>query len=134
MLFAGTILTTTVLEWIVVRSGSAAVKQFWFEETVDQAETALVLPGLTASIVSGIAQCWLTYERCLKRAPLHVKLPLHILSTFGLWWLWTDLRLRGARAATDDGAQIKRRWSNVVSCLFLLVLYGVMVLKPGHGS
>jgi hypothetical protein len=132
MQFAGTILTTTVLEWIVVTSGSADVKQFWFEETVDRAETLLVLPGLTGLIVSGVPQSWLTYERNLQQAPLHVQLPLQLLAAFGLWWLLTDLRLRGTHAAVDDKVQIKRRWSNIVSCLFLIMIYGIMVLKPGY--
>jgi len=135
MLFSGTIITTTVLEWLVVDSPSKAAQQFWFAQhpsAVDTAETVLVLPGLTALLVSGVAQARLAYQLPLQLAPLHVKLPLHVLVAFGIWWVATDLSLRGADAANSKQVQIQRRWSNVVSCLFVLALYGIMVLKPGR--
>lgn len=132
LLFAGTILTTTVLEGIIVQRADDPVKQFWFENTVDRAETVMVLPGLTGLIVSGTAQMWMSYEVPLAQAPQHIQLPLQILAAFALWWWFTDLRWRGAEAATDEAVQRKRLWSNVVSCLFLFVIGGVMVLKPGY--
>mmetsp|Transcript_30316 Transcript_30316/g.85676 ORF Transcript_30316/g.85676 Transcript_30316/m.85676 type:complete len:232 (-) Transcript_30316:50-745(-) len=127
-LFAGGIFTTAFVEWLVFRSHSTAVQAFWFQ-TASKAEVAIVLPGLTGSLVSGVAQAWLMYQRPVQFAPLHVRLPIHILVAFGLWWLVTDVATRSA--AEDKAKQGWRQGSNLVSCLFLVAIYGIMVLKPG---
>jgi len=127
MLFAGGILTTAFVEWLVISKGSEPVKDFWFT-TATKAEAAVVLPGLTGSMISGVAQSWILYRCPLQYAPLHVKLPVHILLLFGVWWLVTDLATRDA--AGDESKQMKRLGSNAVSCLLVLALYFVMVLKP----
>jgi hypothetical protein len=127
-LFAGGIFTTTFLEWLVFRSPSRAVQEFWFSSAT-KAEAALVLPGLTGLLVSGVAQAWLTYQCPIKYAPLYVKLPIHVLALFGLWWLLTDLTTRDA--VNDKGKQLRRQGSNLVSCMLLISIYAIMVLKPG---
>jgi len=126
--FSGGILTTTFLEWVVVTQGNADVKRFWYNAAT-RAEHVLVLPGLTGSLISGVAQAWLMYQRPLQYAPLHVKLPIHVLVLFGLWWLMTDLNQR--HAAEDNNMQAGRLRSNAVSCALVLLIYGIMVLKPG---
>lgn len=128
MLFAGGILVTSVLEFLVVRSGSDDVQQFWFSAAT-KAEWLVVLPGLTGSMVSGIAQAWQMYQCPIKFAPLHVKLPIHVMALFAVWWMLTDVATRDA--AKDKKKQGKRLISNLVSCLFVFALYGIMVLKPG---
>ena len=142
MLFAGTIITTTLLEWIVVASKDKAVNQFWFQHAPG-VEKAFVLPGLTGSIVSGIAQAFQSYGS-LNHAPLHVKSAVHLLALFGVWWGATDRATQSkayqAAMETNDpkddsipAVMIYRRVSNLVSCAFLMALYAVMVLKPGLG-
>ena len=114
--FAGSIVTTTVVEWNVVRSwyynnhfhrnnndnaSSSSTSRgadssspeewllrFWFA-TAASVEQWLVLPALTLSIVSGVAQAAITYQH-LSLAPRYVKSSLHILLLFGLWWGVTD--------------------------------------------
>ena len=115
MVFAGSIVTTTVVEWNVVRSwynnsnfhrnnnnnnasstsrgaDSSSPEEwllrFWFV-TASSVEQWLVLPALTLSIVSGVAQAAITYQH-LSLAPRYVKSSLHILLLFGLWWGVTD--------------------------------------------
>lgn len=152
MLFSGTIIATTVLEWLVVASQDRTVLQFWFSH-VETTETAMVLPALTGSIVSGVAQAFQDYG-LLKQAPIHIKGGFHLLLTFGLWWALTDrttqqtarqitkLQQADADIKNDNHDNLKdnkmlmrvfriRRWSNVVSCLFVVALYAIMVLKPG---
>lgn len=53
--FAGGILTTAFLEWLVVTSGVDSVQRFWYRAAT-RTERALVLPGLTGSLLSGVAQ------------------------------------------------------------------------------
>ena len=108
MVFAGSIVTTTVVEWMVVRwynnhrdnnqTSSRTSKDaawtpdtwlhFWFP-TAASVEQWLVLPALTLSIVSGVTQAAISYQH-LSRAPRHVKSSLHLLVLFGLWWGVTD--------------------------------------------
>jgi len=148
MVFAGSILTTTVLEWNLFdgndsndekplspdasRQGTTA----FFLNNLFKIETLLVLPALTGSIVSGVAQAFLSYGS-LRYAPRHVKASLHLLLAFGLWWGFTDRRTQGdlerAVASGDFRAKVwrRRRISNVVSCLFLVGMYSIMILKPG---
>lgn len=138
MLFAGSIITTTLLEWIVVASCDQAVTIFWFEQA-PRIEKAVVLPALTGSIVSGVAQAVSSYGS-LRLAPRHIKSSLHLLFLFGLWWGVTDRKTQEKAqiaAAETWGEQLplvlrQRRFSNVVSCLFLIALYAIMVLKPGY--
>lgn len=139
MLFAGSIITTTVIEWTVVQSRDKSVARFWFRNAPG-VEKALVLPALAGSIVSGTAQAFQIYGS-LSHAPLHVKSVLHLLATFGLWWAITDRTTqKQAFNATDvdfgpheslPKVMIRRRLSNIVSCGFLILLYAFMVLKPG---
>jgi hypothetical protein len=186
MLFAGSIITTTILEWNVVANVESQQKRqkmmrmnqpsqlttttsttkttttpmtmmsvpaFWFHQATI-VERNLVLPALTGLIVSGVGQCFLTYGTGVKYAPLHIKSSLHLLTLFGIWWAWTDRTTQGP--ALEEAIRImnqpiekvetvrgttqtflpslwyRRRISNVVSCLFLLALYGLMSLKPGY--
>lgn len=115
MLFSGGIVTTTVLEWRVVqhayknhrRDGQQQTKtnddsnanpnnqhhsdllRFWFHAGAPAVERWLVLPAVTGSLVSGVAQAALAYGR-LRSAPRHVKSSLHLLLLLGLWWGATD--------------------------------------------
>lgn len=141
MVFAGSILTTTILEWIVVSSRERPVNEFWFAQ-VPEMEKFVVLPALTGSIVSGVAQAFLTYGS-LRHAPRHVKSSLHVLLLFGMWWGVTDRRTQGkaqeAVAELEEKSELpsvisQRRISNVVSCCFLAALYAIMTLKPGYSG
>ncbi|GKZ01374.1 hypothetical protein MPSEU_001088300 [Mayamaea pseudoterrestris] len=140
MLFAGTIITTTLLEWIVVQSKDQAVQRFWFTQ-VPGVEQALVLPGLTGSIVSGVLHAFQKYGS-LTEAPFHVTSAVYLLLLFGVWWGVTDQTTQGKafdyvmsdQDMSDDKlptVMLVRRVSNIVSCGFLVALYAVMVLKPG---
>ena len=132
------------MEWIVVQCRISSVLKFWFQK-VEFFETILVLPALTLSIVSGVAQAFYDYGH-LRMAPKHVKGSLHLLFLFGLWWGFTDRTTqRKARVAVEEQLEegdnhtkevpdvlFQRRWSNVVSCIFVLALYAVMALKPWY--
>jgi hypothetical protein len=114
----------------------------------------VVMPALTGSVVSGVAQATLKYGS-FRTAPKFVRGTLHALATFALWWALTDVTTQHAARrdvlewcqqydnkddttrgnTTDDDIPrvvLLRRWSNVVSCLFVTALYGIMVLKPGY--
>jgi hypothetical protein len=88
MVFAGSIITTTVMEWTVTDSDDLNIIPFWFDR-VQKVERFLVLPALFLSIVSGIIRANVTYGT-IQGSPLHVKSSLHLLATFGLWWGITD--------------------------------------------
>jgi hypothetical protein len=130
MMFAGGIITTTLLEWNLSMEESNVFPKLL------QVETVLVLPALTGSILSGVAQAFHSYAS-LRHAPRHVKSALHVLLLFGLWWGLTDRRSQAKiEQAMEQGEFDKamlagRRISNLVSCGFLLALYGIMILKPG---
>ena len=139
--FSGTILVTTLLEWLVVRSASPAVLKFWFL-TIPGVDLVVVLPALTGAVVSGVAQAVQEYGK-VAEAPKYVKAVLHTMATFGLWWAATDrptqLKARQAiqvwlETASGPVPSILqwRRASNLVSCGFVMVLYILMVLKPGR--
>ena len=140
--FSGTILVTTLLEWLVVRSASPAVMKFWFY-TIPGVDVTVVLPALTGAVVSGVAQSLQEYGK-VAEAPKYVKAVLHTMATFGLWWAVTDRPTqRQARQAVQVWLENSaagplpsilqwRRASNLVSCSFVLVLYILMVLKPGR--
>ena len=145
-IFAGTILTTTLVEWLVVRAAHPAVMKFWFS-TIPSVDVAVVLPALTGAMISGVAQSIQEYGRVVE-APKYVKAVLHTLATFGLWWAATDRPTqRGATKAVETWLTMTqaarasssfprilqwRRASNIISCLFVLALYILMVLKPGR--
>lgn len=140
MLFSGSIMTTTILEWLVVSDRDAVVNRFWFKK-VPLVEQAVVIPALTGIIVSGVGQSFSLYGT-LRSAPRHVKGSLGLLTLFGLWWAVTDKTTQHrAQAVTEDATLWKegsvipailqyRRVSNVISCFFLVLLYAVMTLKP----
>lgn len=147
--FSGTILVTTLIEWFVVRSGAPAVMQFWFLTVLPVVDIAVVLPALSGAIVSGVAQSIQEYHK-LVEAPKYVKAVLHTMATFGLWWALTDrptqhraqqavqswvqqaASLSNKNALLLPGILKWRRASNLVSCLFVMALYVLMVLKPGR--
>lgn len=69
-----------------------------------------------------------------------------MIPTVAFWWAVTDLTTQGKAlsevnewviASTDDNTVempkvvSQRRLSNIVSCLFVVALYGIMILKPG---
>jgi hypothetical protein len=141
MAFAGTILATTLLEWVVVQSKESSVHQFWFTQA-PRVEMALVLPGLTGFLVSGVALAFQNYGS-LVHAPFHIQWVMHLLTWSGLWWGLTDVTtqskaLDAATMATQDSSNaiprvlLFRRFSNLVSCGFLAALYAIMVLKPSR--
>ena len=138
MLFAGCIITTTVLEWMVIESGNMSTQRLWFEK-VPVVEEWIVLPALTGSIVSGIGNACVRYGS-FRMAPFHVQSTLFFLLAFGLWWGFTDRPTQAkAVAALENSVGEERptilqlrRISNFISCVFLIVLYGIMVLKPGY--
>ena len=123
-------------------------------QTLFPMEGRLVLPGVTGSMLSGMAQSFYNYGS-LRTAPLHVKSSLHLIFLFGIWWAVTDrqsqtdmLKLSIMREENDNDnsdssttiqEEMMRVWKrrrlyNTVSCLFVAVLYGMMVLKPGFGG
>jgi len=143
MLFGGGIILTTIMEWLVVDYQEPQVVEFWFRR-VSWFQKLIVLPALTLSIVSGITQATLNYGG-LVYAPIHIRAAFHILATFGLWWVGSDLT---TQKAADEAIEtwfesenvgepvpqvlLLRRWINLVSCVFIALLYGFMALKPGY--
>lgn len=148
MLFAGGIVLTTLIEWLVVSSKNPGVLKFWFGK-VPKLDSFVVLPALTASIVSGVGLSVDHYDS-LGDAPTHVVAAISTLLAFAGWWAITDLTTQGAAdTAVQEwqGTKINidgtseenvpsivklRRASNVVSCFFVVALYAIMVLKPGY--
>lgn len=147
MLFGGTILVSTMMEWLVVSSKQKPVILFWFDTIPSNLDGAVVLPSLTCAILSGVAQACQDYGS-LKQAPKYITGSLHVLLTFALWWVVTDVSTQSASQRdvkawmnddddNDDTVPrvlFKRRWSNVGSCVFVCVLYTLMAFKPGHSS
>ena len=147
MMFGGTILLTTLIENLVVSSRKIAVVRFWFL-SVPRLDLMVVLPALTGSIISGIGQATIDYGGMIG-APKHVTGAVHALLTFGLWWGATDITTQerakklarsldgesdfGLLEVDDDAMSLLklRRMSNIVSCLLVIGLYALMVLKPG---
>mmetsp|Transcript_26875 Transcript_26875/g.40675 ORF Transcript_26875/g.40675 Transcript_26875/m.40675 type:complete len:290 (-) Transcript_26875:178-1047(-) len=147
MLFGGGIILTTCIEWLVAKNKDATVLQFWFNK-VPLLDTLLVVPALTVSMISGTG---LTIRRYggLNTSPPHVDAIFWTLILFLAWWATTDLTTQGTALKAvndmyDDSLKAKkgqetevpkvvtdRHFSNVVSCFFILMLYSVMVLKPG---
>jgi hypothetical protein len=141
MLFSGTIIVSTLVEWSVVASRQANVLRFWFW-TVPQLDALVVLPALTGTVLSGVAQACHLYGS-FATAPRHVTGAVHGLLAFGIWWAATDVTTqRSSKTAVQklinnqNGSTelppvlLLRRASNVASCLVVLALYSIMVLKP----
>jgi hypothetical protein len=142
MLFAGGVILTTAIEWLAVSSKNPSVINFWFSN-VPGIDSNIVLPALTASIVSGVGLSVIHYG-ALGEAPPHVEATLSALAAFAGWWATTDLTTQGAASEaikewsegdtenTDVPRIVElRRISNVVSCMFVPAIYAIMVLKLG---
>ena len=150
MLFGGTIILSALVEYLVVKSGDATVMKFWFLDVPQKLDVNVVLPALAGVIVSGVAQANIRYGG-LATAPRHVVGAIHLLVTFGLWWAITDVTTqrktselirRHISYQDEDKIDEKelhriltlRLASNVVSCLLVVALYAIMVLKPFLGN
>jgi len=138
MLFGGGIILTTCIEWLVTESKNSNVLQFWFGK-VPALDSLIVLPALTAAIVSGTALSIDHYDS-LGQAPFHVVAAISTLAAAAGWWAITDLttQSRATKAVeewTDNqdvpGILQFRKFSNVVSCGFVAALYAIMIIKPG---
>lgn len=152
MMFGGTIIVSTIIEWLVVSSEDPTVIYFWFCK-VPALDGAIVLPALTGIVLSGVAQANQDYGS-LRESPKYIIGSLHVLLAFAVWWVLTDVTTQHPAqravkkwAAADEGNDESstknetlppvlksRRWSNVGSCLFVCLLYTLMALKPGHSS
>jgi hypothetical protein len=144
MLFGGGIILTTCIERLVAKSNNAPVLQFWFDK-VPLLDGLIVVPALTVSMVSGTGLSIVRYGG-LNLAPPHVAAIFYTLIAFLVWWAVTDLTTQGTSliavnemyASSKEGEVVEtpkvvvdRHISNVVSCFFVLLLYSMMVLKPG---
>jgi len=145
MLFGGGIILTTCIERLVAKSNNPGVLQFWFDK-VPQLDGLIVVPALTISMVSGTGLSIVRYGG-LNIAPPHVDAIFWTLIAFMSWWAATDLTTQGTALkavermyerseAGETGLEtpkvvVDRHVSNVVSCFFILLLYSMMVLKPG---
>jgi hypothetical protein len=178
MMFGGSILCTAVVEWIWpdelrqmtcnrATSQGGAVSETTIDDlslqlllnkmatkTLFPMEGKLVLPGVTGSMISGIAQSFYNYGS-LRLAPRHVKSSLHLIFLFGLWWAWTDRKTQNdiillsstspsskSQNSSQNGEETpiqeemmeiwkRRRLYNAISCVFVFALYAIMILKPG---
>lgn len=144
MLFSGTIVLSALLEYLVVKSKKASVIRFWFTSLPQQLDAKVVLPALTAAIVSGMGQAAISYGG-LATSPKHVVGAFHLLLTFGLWWAITDVtsQRKAVEAvnsmSTNESDEVLdipkvldlRIVSGAVSCLLVVLMYALMVLKPG---
>jgi hypothetical protein len=145
MLFGGGIILTTCIERLVAKSCNAPVLQFWFDK-VPLLDGLIVVPALTVSMISGTGLSIVRYGG-LNIAPPHVSAIFWTLIAFMTWWAVTDLTTQGTalKAVNEmyddyqDGNEnvetpkvvVDRHVSNVVSCFFVVLLYSMMVLKPG---
>jgi hypothetical protein len=164
MVFGGSILCTTFVEWMwpdelekmlkdsnvttTTQSMDDLSLQILINKMATQTlfpmEGKLVLPGVTGSMISGIAQSFYNYGS-LRLAPRHVKSSLHLMFLFGLWWAFTDRKSQedllklSTCAQKDSGPSTReemvqiwkrRRLFNSISCIFVVALYGMMVIKP----
>jgi hypothetical protein len=148
MLFGGGVLLAAAIEWLVEENKNDAVLQFWFDK-VPLLDGAIVLPALTVSMVSGTGLSIQRYGS-LGHAPEHIQAAFYALVAFCAWWALTDLTTQGKaliavnewtakdkKAKTNEHAPNDvpnvmelRTISNVVSSLFVIVLYAMMVMKP----
>mmetsp|Transcript_20127 Transcript_20127/g.36381 ORF Transcript_20127/g.36381 Transcript_20127/m.36381 type:complete len:305 (+) Transcript_20127:65-979(+) len=145
MLFGGGIILTTCIERLVAKSANPPVLQFWFDK-VPELDGLIVVPALTISMISGTGLSIVRYGG-LNVAPPHVSAIFWTLIAFMAWWAATDLTTQGTAlkavesmyASYQDGEEgletpkvvVDRHFSNVISCFFILILYSMMVLKPG---
>jgi len=145
MLFGGGIILTTCIERLVAKSANAPVLQFWFDK-VPILDGLIVVPALTVSMISGTGLTIVRYGG-LNIAPPHVDAIFWTLIAFMTWWATTDLTTQGSALQAvnemydefESGKEgletpkvvLDRHVSNVVSCFFVLLLYSMMVLKPG---
>lgn len=145
MLFGGGIILTTCIERLVAKSNNPGVLQFWFDK-VPELDGLIVVPALTISMVSGTGLSIVRYGG-LNVAPPHVGAIFWTLIAFMAWWAATDLTtqatalkavermyersLNGEEGLETPKVVVDRHVSNVVSCFFILLLYSMMVLKPG---
>lgn len=145
MLFGGGIIMTTLIERQAAKSNDANVLYFWFDK-VPVLDSLVVVPALTVSMISGSGLAIARYGG-LNVAPPHVDAIFWTLIAFMTWWASTDLTTQGtALRAVEDmyeraesgekdlvtPAEVSdRHFSNVVSCFFILLLYSMMVWKPG---
>jgi hypothetical protein len=135
---------TTAIEWMACQTKNSAVLIFWFDK-VPLLDMALVLPGLTLSMVSGTGLTIVRYGG-LDHAPQHIINAFWALIAFAIWWALTDLTTQGSalnavleassKSSNDDLEEVPKEVSgrvvsNLGSCFLVLVLYGIMVLKPG---
>jgi hypothetical protein len=154
MIFGGTIILSALVEYLVVKTSDASVMKFWFLDVPQKLDVNVVLPALAGVIVSGVAQANIRYGG-LATSPKHVVGVIHLLVTFGMWWAITDvttqrktsemIRRRNSDHDEDDDVHkidenelhrilTMRLASNVVSCLLVVALYAIMVLKPFLGN
>jgi len=145
MLFGGGIILTTCIERLVANSKNAPVLQFWFDK-VPLLDSLIVVPALTVSMISGTGLSIVRYGG-LNIAPPHVGAIFWTLIAFMTWWGVTDLTTQGTAleevnkmyARYEEGEEgietpkvvVDRHVSNVVSCFFVVLLYSMMVMKPG---
>lgn len=146
MFFGGGIILTTCIERLVAKSANASVLQFWFDK-VPVLDGLIVVPALTVSMVSGTGLSIVRYGG-LNVAPPHVGAIFWTLIAFMSWWAATDLTTQAAASQSvermyeqyNNGEEggfvtpkvvVDRHFSNVVSCFFVILLYSMMVLKPG---
>ena len=124
---------------------NAPVLQFWFDK-VPLLDSLIVVPALTVSMISGTGLAIVRYGG-LNIAPPHVGAIFWTLIAFMVWWAVTDLTTQGsALTAVNEMYEsheagekeletpeivVNRHLSNTVSCFFVLLLYSMMVLKPG---
>ena len=148
MLMGGTIITTTVLEWMILNNNDSdgpsgnvvppSIQSLW------SLESLIVLPAVTGSMVSGLAQSYLMYDG-IGFAPKYVKAALHMMLTFGIWWAIMDKKSQRQLVQSVEALQdvvdstetnnntsvwMKRKIANVVSCGLVILLYAIMILKP----
>lgn len=144
MLFGGGVILTTAIEWLVVHNRNSPVLSFWFDK-VPLLDAEIVLPALTVAMVSGTGLATEHYGG-LGVAPPHIAIVFYALVAFATWWGVTDLTTQGKALAevnewaiqnssdeeSPDIPQVlhDRKISNVVSCLFIVALYTIMVFKP----
>jgi hypothetical protein len=146
MLFAGGIILTTAIEREVAKSNDPQVLKFWFDK-VPALDGLIVVPALTVSMISGTGLSIVRYGG-LNIAPPHVDAIFWVLIMFLTWWATTDLTTQGAALNSAERAReeyeqglveefvtpkivVDRHFSNVISCFFVLLLYAMMVTKPG---
>jgi hypothetical protein len=110
--FAGGILLSTLLEWLIVREANSSptknpeVINFWFTgKGASRIDKIVVLPALTLSLVSEFVQVANDYGS-MAAAPKHIRLAIHILASFATWWIVTDLQTQEiAQARVKDWYQ-----------------------------